>query len=171
MREASTIDNQAYAPGGLRYENTDAVYHGLAHGASGIGYFLLRLHWASGKEEHLGVARGLLDFELASAEEEREGHLAFRRSIEENVYYPYGRIGGAGVGTVALRFHAALGARSWAERKMERERFTGRRGGGEARAGIRRSNQQPQRWPLRGASMRGGWWCRSGRLRCPVAQN
>ncbi|WP_438028546.1 class III lanthionine synthetase LanKC [Sorangium sp. So ce233] len=95
--------------GGLCYENTDAVYHGLAHGASGIGYFLLRLYRVSGHEEHLDVARGLLDFELASAEEEREGHLAFRRSIEENVYYPYWRIGGAGVGTVALRFHAALG--------------------------------------------------------------
>ncbi|WP_437954615.1 class III lanthionine synthetase LanKC [Sorangium sp. So ce119] len=96
--------------GGYCYENTDTVYHGLAHGASGIGYFLLRLYRASGKAEHLGVAKGLLDFELASAEQqEGKEHLVFRRSIEENVYYPYWRIGGAGVGTVALRFHAALG--------------------------------------------------------------
>jgi hypothetical protein len=95
--------------GGYCYKNTDAVYHGLAHGASGIGYFMLRLYRVTGKEEHLEVAKGLLDFELASAEEEAQGYVVFRRSTEENVYFPYWRIGGAGVGTVALRFHAALG--------------------------------------------------------------
>ncbi|WP_437774746.1 class III lanthionine synthetase LanKC [Sorangium sp. So ce1097] len=94
---------------GYCYENTDAVYHGLAHGASGIGYFLLRLYRATGRQEHAEVARGLLDFELASGEEDEKGHLLFRRSAGENVHYPYWRIGGAGVGAVALRFHAALG--------------------------------------------------------------
>jgi serine/threonine protein kinase len=94
--------------GGYCYENTDAVYHGLAHGAAGIGYFLLRLYRVTGQEEHLNIAKGLLDFEFASAEEER-GHVAFRRSVDEKLYYPYWRIGGAGIGTIALRFHAALG--------------------------------------------------------------
>lgn len=94
--------------GGYCYENTDAVYHGLAHGASGIGYFLLRLYRVTGQEEHLEVAKGLLDFELASAEEAR-GQVMFRRSMDEHLYYPYWRIGSAGIGAVALRFHAALG--------------------------------------------------------------
>jgi uncharacterized protein YyaL (SSP411 family) len=94
--------------GGYCYDNTDAVYHGLAHGASGIGYFLLRLYRATGQEEHLDVAKGLLDFELASAEEDARGYTVFRRASGDTLYYPYWRIGGAGVGTVALRFHAAL---------------------------------------------------------------
>lgn len=95
--------------GGYCYENTDAVYHGLAHGASGIGYFLLRLYRETRKEEHLDVAKGLFDFELASAEEQEPGRVVFKRSTEEKLLYPYFRIGGAGVGAVALRFHAALG--------------------------------------------------------------
>ncbi|AUX39549.1 membrane protein [Sorangium cellulosum] len=95
--------------GGYFYKNTDAVYHGLAHGAAGIGYFLLRLYRATGQEEHLEVARGLLDFELACAEEEKPGYVQVRRSVGDRLVYPYWRIGGAGVGAVALRFHAALG--------------------------------------------------------------
>ncbi|WP_437669833.1 class III lanthionine synthetase LanKC [Sorangium sp. So ce131] len=94
---------------GACYENTGAVYHGLAHGAAGIGYFMLRLHRATGREEHLEIARALLEYELASAEEQEDGSVAFRRSADERVRYPYWRIGGAGIGAVALRFHAALG--------------------------------------------------------------
>ena len=97
------------AKGGYCYENTDAIYHGLAHGAAGIGYFLLRLYRVTGQEEHLDVARGLLDFEIASAEEDERGHVVFRRSVNERLYYPYWRIGGAGIGSVALRYHAELG--------------------------------------------------------------
>jgi Lanthionine synthetase C-like protein/Protein kinase domain len=95
--------------GGLSYYNTDTVYHGFAHGAAGIGYFLLRLHEVTREEEHIEVAKKLLDFELASAEEEQPGYAVFKRSVEERVYYPYWRLGSAGVGAAALRFHAALG--------------------------------------------------------------
>ncbi|WP_437752129.1 class III lanthionine synthetase LanKC [Sorangium sp. So ce1389] len=109
--------------GGYSYKNMDAVYHGLAHGAAGIGYFLLRLYRVTGREEHLEVARGLLDFELASAEENKPGCAQFRRSVGDRLVYPYWRIGGAGVGAVALRFHAALGDDRYLEmaRKIARQ--------------------------------------------------
>ncbi|WP_242515118.1 class III lanthionine synthetase LanKC [Sorangium cellulosum] len=109
--------------GGYSYKNTDAVYHGLAHGAAGIGYFALRLHRVTGREEHLEVAKGLLDFDLASLEEERPGYAQIRRSVGDRLVYPYWRIGGAGVGAVALRFHAALGEARYLEvaRKIARQ--------------------------------------------------
>jgi hypothetical protein len=93
---------------GYFYTNAGDVYAGLAHGASGIGYFLLRLSQATRQEEHAEVARGLLDFDLAKAEE-READVLFHRSAKDPTYYPYFRIGSAGIGSVALRFHAALG--------------------------------------------------------------
>ena len=43
------------------------------------------------------------------------------------------------------------------ERQREGEGFTGRRGGGEARDGIRGSIQRARGWLLRVASMRGCW--------------
>jgi uncharacterized protein YyaL (SSP411 family) len=93
---------------GYSYKNTGAVWSGLAHGASGIGYFALRLSQVTRREEHLEVAKRLFDFDLAKAEEE-EGHVVFRRSVGEQMSYPYWRIGSAGIGCVAVRFHAALG--------------------------------------------------------------
>ena len=93
---------------GYSYINMGDVCHGLAHGASGIGYFLLRLHQVTGQEEHLTYARGLLGFEIASAED-RGGHVVFRRAASEPVNTPYWRIGSAGIGAIALRFHAVLG--------------------------------------------------------------
>lgn len=96
------------------YTNGGDVYSGVAHGASGIGYFLLRLFQVTRKEEHLEVARALLDFDLAKAEETQADAL-FHRSANDPTYYPYWRIGSAGIGSVALRFHAELGG--------ERERY------------------------------------------------
>ncbi|MDI3287828.1 class III lanthionine synthetase LanKC [Polyangium sp. 15x6] len=96
------------ALGGYCYVNAGHVYHGIAHGASGIGYFLLRLHLATRRAEHLEYATGLLDFELASAEE-RQGQMMFRRAAGEPVFSPYWRSGSAGIGSVALRFHEVLG--------------------------------------------------------------
>jgi hypothetical protein len=93
---------------GYAYANDGHVYSGLGHGPSGIGYFLLRLHEATQRDEHLEVARGLFDFDIANAEE-KDGDLMFRRAVGDPVFYPYWRIGSAGVGAVALRFHAALG--------------------------------------------------------------
>jgi hypothetical protein len=93
---------------GYFYTNTGDVYSGLAHGASGIGYFLLRLSQVTRQDEHLEVARGLLDFDLAKAEETEED-VRFHRSANDPTFFPYWRLGGAGIGSVALRFHTALG--------------------------------------------------------------
>jgi serine/threonine protein kinase len=93
---------------GYFYTNAGDVYSGLGHGASGIGYFLLRLHQVTRQDEHLEIAKGLLDYDVAKAEE-RDGHVLFHRSAKNRLFYPYWRIGGAGVGSIALRFHAALG--------------------------------------------------------------
>jgi predicted Ser/Thr protein kinase len=92
---------------GYFYENSGEVYHSLAFGASGIGYFALRLYQATGEEEHLDYAKGLFRFDLASAEE-KQGLPLFFRSKRERVYYPYWNIGSAGIGSVALRFYEAL---------------------------------------------------------------
>jgi serine/threonine protein kinase len=107
--------------GGYFYTNADDVYSGIAHGASGIGYFLLRLYQATRQEEHLEVARGLLDFDLGKAEE-RQTDVLFHRSANDPTYYPYWRTGSAGIGSVALRFHAALGGERYLQmaRKVAR---------------------------------------------------
>ncbi|HZF55600.1 MAG TPA: class III lanthionine synthetase LanKC [Polyangiaceae bacterium] len=93
---------------GIFYVNDGLIYSGLAHGPSGIGYFMLRLYEATRQEEHLDVARGLFDFDLSKAEE-KDGEILFRRAVNDTLFYPYWRIGSAGVGAVAVRFHAALG--------------------------------------------------------------
>jgi hypothetical protein len=93
---------------GYFYTNGGDVHAGLGHGASGIGYFMLRLYQATRQDEHLDVARGLLDFELAKGEE-ADGGVQFHRSASDPTFYPYWRVGDAGIGSVALRFHAALG--------------------------------------------------------------
>ena len=51
------------------------------------------------------------------------------------------------------------------ERQREGEGFTGRRGDGEGRDGIRGSIRLARGWLLRVASMQ-GCWCRGGRLSC-----
>jgi hypothetical protein len=93
---------------GYSYMNDGHVYSGLGHGPSGIGFFLLKLYEATRQDEHMEVARGLFDFDVANAEE-KDGYLLFRRAVGDPVFYPYWRIGSAGVGAIALRFHAALG--------------------------------------------------------------
>jgi len=106
---------------GYCYVNEGDVHHGIAHGAAGIGYFMLRLYRATRQEEHLAYAKGLLDFELASAEE-RQGQMMFRRSAGEPVLYVYWRGGSAGIGSVALRFYEELGE----ERYMQAARRVAR---------------------------------------------
>lgn len=107
---------------GYFYTNAGDVYAGLGHGASGIGYFLLRLSQVTGKDEHLAIARGLLDYDLSKGEETEEV-VRFHRSVNDPTFYPYWRVGSAGIGSVALRFHAALGDARYLEiaRKIARE--------------------------------------------------
>jgi tRNA A-37 threonylcarbamoyl transferase component Bud32 len=104
------------------YTNGGDVYASLGHGASGIGYFLLRLSQVTGQDEHLEVAKGLIDFDLAKGEETDET-IRFHRSANDPTFFPYWRVGSAGIGSVALRFHAALGDSRYLEvaRKIARE--------------------------------------------------
>jgi hypothetical protein len=95
-------------PAGLRYVNQGDVYCGLAHGSAGIGYFLLRLYEATGERLHLERARALLDHDVSRGQE-HHGRLHFHRSEREQLVYPYWAMGGAGLATLALRFHAVLG--------------------------------------------------------------
>ena len=93
---------------GLFFENQGEVYPSLAHGAAGLAWFVLKLHQATGEARHLECARALLAHELSSAEWV-SGVPRYRRSRRERVYYPYWKMGAAGIASVALRFHAALG--------------------------------------------------------------
>ncbi|WP_434387416.1 class III lanthionine synthetase LanKC [Melittangium boletus] len=95
-------------PAGLHYRNRGDVYCGLAHGSAGIGYFFLRLSEATGEPGWLERARALLDHDLGRGQE-RDGALSFQRSEGEQVLYPYWAMGGAGLGALALRFHAVTG--------------------------------------------------------------
>ncbi|AUX43491.1 uncharacterized protein SOCE26_049400 [Sorangium cellulosum] len=110
--------------GGGFHEDTAAAYHGLAHGPAGVGYFLLRLYRVTGHAEHLEVARALLDHDLASPGGEAHASVARRRSAaDERAPCTSWRSGSAGVGAVALRFHAALGEERYLEaaRKIARQ--------------------------------------------------
>ncbi|HEX8539351.1 MAG TPA: lanthionine synthetase C family protein, partial [Cystobacter sp.] len=97
-----------HTPAGVRYVNQGDVYCGLAHGSAGIGYFLLRLYEATREPAHLERARALLDHDLAQGQE-RDGTLVFQRSEQNPLRYPYWALGAAGLGSLALRFHAVLG--------------------------------------------------------------
>ena len=119
LRDEKYLDNAVHAFGQIRtkleregdgyfYTNGGDVYAGLGHGASGIGYFLLRLFQVTGQDEHLAVAKGLLEFELSRAEETDE-QVRFHRSETDPTFFPYWRVGASGIGSVALRFHATLG--------------------------------------------------------------
>ena len=95
-------------PEGLRYVNQGDVYCGLAHGSAGIGYFLLRLYEATREAGWLERARALLAHDLRRGQA-HEGALRFQRSAQEPLVYPYWALGGAGLGALALRFHAVTG--------------------------------------------------------------
>jgi len=94
-------------PTGLCYQNTSDTYYGLAHGAAGIAYFMLKLYEASRQDLHREYAQRLLAFDLASAEPRPE-YVLFSRSVHDRTYYPYWRTGSAGIGSIALRFYQSL---------------------------------------------------------------
>ncbi|KFE64037.1 class III lanthionine synthetase LanKC [Hyalangium minutum] len=94
---------------GYCYPSSDGItYHGYAHGAAGIAQFFLKLYQCTGEPEHLELARGLLDFEMAHARG-ADDSLIWQRSRDENVVSPYSHIGSAGIGCVLLDFHRVLG--------------------------------------------------------------
>jgi hypothetical protein len=101
---------------GLAWPGTvdDKVHYGMALGATGVGFFLLRLHGATGEERFLDAARRGLDFDLAAGRE-RKGEIKWTRWEGDELVEPYWLHGTSGVGTALVRFHAELGDERYLE--------------------------------------------------------
>ncbi|MER6446517.1 lanthionine synthetase C family protein [Streptomyces venezuelae] len=84
------------------------VHYGYGHGASGIALFLLHLHLLTGDIRFRSYAVRALEFDLAHVSESGLG-LQWQRVQDDPVMYPYWIHGGAGVGSVLVRFHDLLG--------------------------------------------------------------
>jgi lantibiotic modifying enzyme len=98
------------APTGRYWQNLNEVHVGYAHGASGIGLFLLYLYLATGDERFLWAGEQGLEFDLNQACETKDGGLSWPdRAGGKSPLYPYWRTGSAGVGTALLRFYRLLG--------------------------------------------------------------
>ncbi|MFC8276747.1 lanthionine synthetase C family protein [Streptomyces sp. NPDC057271] len=90
------------------------VHYGYGYGASGIALFLLHLHLATGEERFRSYAVRGLEFDLGRATESGLG-LQWQRVEGDPVVYPYWIHGGAGVGSVLVRFHRLLGDERYGE--------------------------------------------------------
>jgi class III lanthionine synthetase len=90
------------------WKNVDnVIYSGYAHGASGIALFLLALYGETGSPNYLRLAKAAMETEISRAVERDEG-LAWERIHADGIATPYWRYGSAGVGSVLIRFFAAL---------------------------------------------------------------
>ncbi|MBI4871468.1 MAG: protein kinase/lanthionine synthetase C family protein [Candidatus Riflebacteria bacterium] len=88
------------------------VHIGYAHGASGIGLFLLYLSIATKDRRFLDAGTRALDFDLAQGQAWPPGKdlmLSFPSEPGGRIVLPYWQHGSAGVGTTLLRYHAATG--------------------------------------------------------------
>jgi hypothetical protein len=95
---------------GLFWSSSNEVNIGFAHGASGIGLFLLYLSLATKDERYLAAGRAGLEFDLAHGRETKDGGLSWpHRAGAESPLYPYWRSGSAGIGGAVLRFYRLLG--------------------------------------------------------------
>jgi Lanthionine synthetase C-like protein/Protein kinase domain len=99
------LETRVPAGGGAHWSTPPEQIFGFAHGASGVGVFLLYLYLAGGDEEFLSAGREALEFDLAQAVDLDEGLLWPSRTGPARVVVPYWRYGSAGVGAALLRFH------------------------------------------------------------------
>jgi serine/threonine protein kinase len=100
---------------GCHWTNTDGpAYFGFAHGSSGIAYFLLNLHLATGDARYLSYARAGVEFEVAHARIDGD-RAVWGRAQGDYLEAPYWRLGASGVGSVLIRFAAILGERRYRE--------------------------------------------------------
>jgi len=106
LLEAAKVDKA-----GLHWAQEDGlVQYGLAHGASGIGLFLLYLHAATGDDRYKQAAISALDYDLEKAEATPSGGMTWPKDNDPHkVLYPYWAQGSAGIGIISLRFLKALG--------------------------------------------------------------
>lgn len=119
------LDTATTDADGLSWPNLDGgTYVGLAHGASGVALFLLRLAQATGDERVLAAARRALAFDVAQGEPVPEtGALKWPRVRGGSMYSPYWQYGGGGVGSTLIRFYDALGDASYRETARRAVRY------------------------------------------------
>ena len=89
---------------GVWWKSQDSISCSFAHGASGIGYFLLALYCAGGEECWLDLAGRAMDFVAAKAVDISEGAFSWRAQEGRPTYTPYWRWGSGGVGMALLRY-------------------------------------------------------------------
>lgn len=94
---------------GAFWKSQNMVSCSFAHGVSGIGYFLLALHGASGEERWLDLARQAMDYLAAKAVEIPEGAISWRAQEGRPTFTPYWRWGSSGVGMTLLRYRHVTG--------------------------------------------------------------
>lgn len=101
---------------GIHWPANGSVPLGLGHGASGISLALLYLYLATGSQKYLDAGVKGLGFDLSRGVTNLDRGLAWRRYDDESrILYPYWRYGSAGVGAVAVRYHALLGDEVYSE--------------------------------------------------------
>jgi class III lanthionine synthetase len=93
---------------GCHWATPEEMFFGLAHGASGVGLFLLYLHLATGEEDFLRVGRQALDYDLGQSVDLGDGPLWPSRTGPQRTLVPYWRYGSVGVGTVLLRYRRVV---------------------------------------------------------------
>jgi class III lanthionine synthetase len=95
-------------PDGCHWGTPEEMFFGLAHGASGVGLFLLYLYLATGDEQFLRVGRQALDFDLVQSVDLGDGPLWPSRTGPQRTLVPYWRYGSVGVGAVLLRYRQVV---------------------------------------------------------------
>jgi class III lanthionine synthetase len=103
------LETATVAGKGWYWKALDELRLGLAHGASGIGLFLLYLYLATDEEEFLAAGQKALDFDLSYGVETPDQGLSWPSMAEvRSPLYPYLRYGSAGIGTAVIRFDEVL---------------------------------------------------------------
>jgi hypothetical protein len=85
------------------------VHYGYGFGSAGIGLFLLYLGARTSRRDFLDSAGKGLEYDLAHRLDTSNG-VSWRRYEDDPVNYPYFVHGGAGIGSIALRFAHLLGS-------------------------------------------------------------
>jgi hypothetical protein len=104
------LDASRSAAVGHCWETANEGKVGFAHGASGIGLFLLYLYLATNDERYLQAGQRGLEFDLAQGRKTKDGGISFPSMVGlESTLYPYWQSGSAGVGSSLLRFYRLTG--------------------------------------------------------------
>jgi serine/threonine protein kinase len=95
---------------GVYWKSSQDVFHGLAHGSSGVALFLVYLYLVSQSERFLVQGQKALDFEFDHSLRNPDGGPSWPYRLNEtSPLLPYWRHGSAGVGIAALRYYGAIG--------------------------------------------------------------